>query len=113
MECDSFPCCLCDNLNGSACAADLLGRDLADIPVCPLSETGQGKPDIGCWVVRQPDGKFCYYDENAGKIEMKDLDLQEIVIFREKKYGIPHSFAEKDTLSQVKFQVIRWEDITR
>lgn len=108
-----FPCCLCDHLSGVACSADVLGRDIKDIPVCPLAETSMVKPDIGCWVVRQPNGLFCYYNEKCRRVEAMDMTLEEVILYRERTCGMPHPFAEKDTLAQVKHRVFRWEDVTR
>lgn len=71
----------------------------------------KGKPDIGHWVVKQPDGLFCYYDEKSGRIEMKDMTLEDIILYREKTWRMPYDYARRDTLSQVEFQPVRWEDI--
>lgn len=113
MECDVFPCSICDNIDESVCSADALKRNVNDIPCCPLSTNPSNKPDIGHWVVKQPDGLFCYYNETSGMIEGKDMTLQEIILHREKTCRMSYEQAERDTLAQVEFQVVRWEDVTR
>ena len=114
MECSVFPCSICDLQDGSLCNADALKRDVNDIPGCPLSPQYQPqKPDIGHWVVRQPDGLFCYYDERSGKIKKRDMTLQEIILHRQMVCGMSMQHSKEDTMSQVEHQPVRWEDITR
>lgn len=119
-----FPCIICDRLVGSSCSADELERDVNDISGCPLSpppapqeivveETRREKPDMGHWVIKQPDGLFCYYDETSGKIERRDMALEDVIFYRVMTYGMDFDHAEEDTKSQVEHQPIRWEDITR
>ncbi len=122
MDCSVFPCVICDLLDGERCVADAMKRDVNDIPDCPLyattdkaqSETPKkDKPDIGHWVVRQPDGLFCYYDEDTGTIKKRDMTLDEVILYREITYVMSHQHAEDDTRLQVEYQPVRWEDITR
>lgn len=120
MDCDSFPCLICDHLDGSSCSADGLGRDVADISACPLYEgierarpeiPRREKPDIGHWVIRQPDGLFCYYNEVTGRMERRDMTLEEVIRHREEAFGMSHQHSEDDTRSQVEHQPVRWDDI--
>lgn len=106
-----FPCSICDHLDGDVCSIDILGRKVSDI-LCPQCNTYQ-KPDIGKWVVRQPDGNYCYYDEITGVILKKDMTAHEVSLYREKEYHIPYNDALKDTLLQIEHSPVRWEDITR
>lgn len=108
-----FPCDICDHLEGTVCTADELQRDAADIPVCPCSGPFKGKPDMGCWVVEQPDGLFCYYDATAGRIEAGDMTMEDVILYREKVCGIPYELARRDTLLQVESRPMRWEDIRK
>ena len=41
------------------------------------------------------------------------MTLQEIILHREKTCRMSYAQAERDTLSQVEIQVVRWEDVTR
>lgn len=122
MDFPAFPCIICDRLDGSSCSADSMKRNVIDIPCCPLSTTTdkaqpeiprKEKPDIGHWVIRQPDGLFCYYDEETGTIKKRDMTLEEVILYREMTCGMSHRHAEDDTRSQVEHQPVRWEDITR
>jgi len=122
MDCTSFPCVICDLVKGEFCSADALNRYVKDITVCPLYADiekarpeipRREKPDIGHWVIRQPDGLFCYYNEVTGKIERRDMTLEEVILHREQTWGMSHQHSEDDTRLQVEHQPVRWEDITR
>lgn len=78
---------------------------------CPLIPISRDKPDVGKWVVIQPDGLFCYYDEISGQIEQGGMSLDEVIRYRETHCSMSHARAEQDTLAQIKYQPFKWESI--
>lgn len=117
MECNTFPCIICDHLDGTICSADKERREADSLPRCPLAPTPTPspfiKPDIGKWVVKQPDGLFCYYNELTGSIEAEGLNLEQIIFLRMDESRLSYEVIEKDTLAQIEFLPFTWEDITR
>ena len=115
MDCLSFPCVICELLEGASCSADDMNRNVKDISVCPLyadiERAKPEKPDLGHWVIRQPDGLFCYYNEETGEIERRDMTLEEVILYREETCGMSHQHSEDDTRLQVEHQPVRWDDI--
>ena len=103
MDKSQFPCCICDEV------------DICFDDHC-LTKTEQTKPmyykrDIGRWVVVQPDGKLCYYDETTGETIMRDADTEDIVLRRMKDTGLPYGELMRDTLAQIEHRPFRWEDV--
>lgn len=111
MERTVFPCIICDHLIGDTCEADIRQRKVWETDSCPLGLQSKGKPDVGRWVVTQPDGKLCYYDEGKGRILARDLTLEEMCLYRRDNFSMNYDHAEQDTLLQLQFRPCKWEDI--